>query len=68
MSYGTVQPFMLWNLYLAAFPLVLASALFRKPARVTPGWCAGLRAWLPFLPNYPGWVTGGVLRGRELTH
>ncbi len=59
-SYGTVQPFMLWNLYLAAFPVVLASALFRKPERITAGWCAGFVAWLLFLPNSPYVLTDVV--------
>ena len=59
-SYGTVHPFMLWNLYLAAFPAVLASVLFRKPERIGIGWCAGFVAWLLFLPNSPYVLTDVV--------
>jgi uncharacterized membrane protein len=59
-SYGTVHPFMLWNLYLAAVPAVLAWALFRKPERFGFGWCAGFVAWLLFLPNAPYVLTDVV--------
>ena len=59
-SYGTVQPFMLWNLYLAAFPAVLAFVLFRKPERTGLAWCTGFVAWLLFLPNSPYVLTDVV--------
>ena len=36
----TVHPFMLWNLYLAAIPAVVALALFRRPNRLGTAWCA----------------------------
>ena len=51
---------MLWNLYLAAFPAVLAFVLFRAPERLGVGWWAGFVAWLLFLPNSPYVLTDVV--------
>ena len=58
-SLGPVHPFMVWNLYLAAIPAVLALVLFRSP-RVTPVWGLGFVAWLLFLPNAPYVLTDVV--------
>jgi uncharacterized membrane protein len=49
----TVHPFMLWNLYLAAIPAVVALVLFRKPMRTGVAWFVGFSVWLLFLPNAP---------------
>src|SRR3954469_3577529 len=56
----TVHPFMLWNLYLAAIPAVAALVLFRRPARIGPGWFVGFGVWLLFLPNAPYVLTDVV--------
>ena len=56
----TVHPFMVWNLYLAATPTVLALALFRRPRRLDVSWCVTFGAWLLFLPNAPYIVTDFV--------
>ena len=58
--HGPVHGFMLWNLYLALIPAVLAFILFRRPARLGIGWCAGFGAWLLFLPNAPYVLTDVV--------
>jgi uncharacterized membrane protein len=48
---------MLWNLILAAIPLLLAVPLFRHPGRRGPGWWLGLGVVVLFLPNAPYVVT-----------
>ena len=48
---------MLWNLILAAIPLLLAVPLFRHQGRRGPGWWLGLGVVLLFLPNAPYVVT-----------
>ena len=73
--YGPVHGFMLWNLFLAAIPAVLALALFPSsrcpglrvpsskfgpPARRGVGWWLGLTAWVLFLPNAPYLLTDVV--------
>jgi uncharacterized membrane protein len=60
----TVQPFMVWNLYLAAIPAVIALLLFRRPAPTGVVWFLGLGAWLLFLPNAP-YVLTDVVHLRE---
>jgi uncharacterized membrane protein len=52
--------FMVWNLYLAAIPTVLALVLFRRPARLNPTWLLMFVAWLLFLPNAPYVLTDVV--------
>jgi uncharacterized membrane protein len=55
---------MLWNLILAAIPLLLAVPLFRHQGRRGPGWWLGLGVVVLFLPNAPYVVTDLVhLRG-----
>src|SRR2546425_11166037 len=55
---------MLWNLYLAAIPTVLALALFRRPTRLDAGWCLTSGAWVLFLPTAPYVLTDIVhMRG-----
>src|SRR4029453_16226898 len=55
---------MLWNLILAAVPLLLAVPLFRHPGRRGPGGWLGLGVVVLFLPNAPYVVTDLVhLRG-----
>ena len=51
---------MVWNLYLAAIPALLALALFRRPRRTGAGWWLGFGAWLLFLPNAPYVLTDVV--------
>ena len=56
--YGPVHGFMLWNLFLAAIPTVLAVVLFTAtvPGRAVPArmiWWLGFGAWVLFLPNAP---------------
>ena len=51
---------MVWNLYLAAVPTVLAVALFRRPTRLGPTWWVTFGAWLLFLPNAPYVLTDVV--------
>jgi uncharacterized membrane protein len=57
---GPVHPFMVWNLYLAAIPALLAIALFRRPQRIGVTWMLGLVAWVLFLPNAPYVLTDVV--------
>jgi uncharacterized membrane protein len=58
---GPVHGFMLWNLFLAAVPAVLALALFRRrDAAGGAGWWLGLVAWILFLPNAPYVLTDVV--------
>ncbi len=56
----TVHPFMVWNLYLAAIPAVVALLLFRRPASRSVAWFAGFGVWLLFLPNAPYVLTDVV--------
>jgi uncharacterized membrane protein len=56
----TVHPFMVWNLYLAAIPAVVALALFRRPNRLGAAWFMGFGVWLLFLPNAPYVLTDVV--------
>lgn len=51
---------MVWNLYLAAIPTVLAFVLFRRPARTGASWWLTFGAWLLFLPNAPYVLTDVV--------
>jgi uncharacterized membrane protein len=44
---------MLWNVFLALIPLVLAVALFASPLRTGVIWCIGFAIWMLFLPNAP---------------
>jgi len=60
----TVHPFMLWNLYLAAIPTVVALLIFRRPGRPGPAWFVGFGVWLLFLPNAP-YVLTDVMHLRE---
>jgi uncharacterized membrane protein len=55
-----VRAFMLWNLYLAAIPTVLAVVLFRRPTRSGPVWWLVFGTWLIFLPNAPYVLTDVV--------
>jgi len=70
----TVHPFMVWNLYLAAIPAVVAVLLFRRPNRPGVAWFAGFGVWLLFLPNAPYVLTDVVhlredlLRSQSPTH
>jgi uncharacterized membrane protein len=57
---GPVHPFMVWNLYLAAIPALLAIVLFRRPPRIGVTWLCGLVAWVLFLPNAPYVLTDVV--------
>ncbi|MDQ1384469.1 MAG: hypothetical protein QOG65_1848 [Actinomycetota bacterium] len=58
--YGPVHGFMLWNLFLAAVPAVLALALFPTSARRGVAWWLGFGAWVLFLPNAPYLLTDVV--------
>jgi uncharacterized membrane protein len=58
--YGPVHGFMLWNLFLAGVPAVLALALFRKSARRRVFWWFAFGAWVLFLPNAPYLLTDVV--------
>ena len=51
---------MVWNLYLAALPAVVALLLFRRPAPRGVAWVAGFSIWLLFLPNAPYVLTDVV--------
>jgi uncharacterized membrane protein len=62
----TVHPFMLWNLYLAVIPTVVALVIFRKPMRVGVAWLAGFAVWLLFLPNAPYVLTDVMHLRRDL--
>jgi uncharacterized membrane protein len=59
-AFGPVHPFMVWNLYLAAIPALLALALFRRPQRFGVWWGLGFVAWVLFLPNAPYVLTDVV--------
>ncbi len=51
---------MYWNLALACVPLLLSLVLFRRGARHTAGWWAGVCAFVLFLPNAPYVLTDVV--------
>lgn len=51
---------MVWNLYLAAIPTVLALVLFRRPTRLNTTWWLTFVAWMLFLPNAPYVLTDVV--------
>jgi uncharacterized membrane protein len=55
--YGPVHGFMVWNLFLATVPAILALALFPTSARRNVVWWLGLGAWILFLPNAPYLLT-----------
>lgn len=70
---------MAWNAILAVVPLILAIALFVRPraGRTLPLWpvawwralwCAGLLAFLAFLPNAPYVITDVVHLTSDLEH
>jgi uncharacterized membrane protein len=59
-AFGPVHPFMVWNLYLAAIPALLALALFGRPQRFGVTWGLGFVAWVLFLPNAPYVLTDVV--------
>jgi uncharacterized membrane protein len=59
-AFGPVHPFMVWNLYLAAIPALLALVLFRRPQRLSVSWGLGFVAWVLFLPNAPYVLTDVV--------
>ena len=44
---------MVWNLYLAVVPTVLALALFRRSMRAGVAWFAGFAVWLLFCRTRP---------------
>jgi uncharacterized membrane protein len=58
--YGPVHGFMLWNIFLAAVPAVLALALFPTSVRRGVAWWLGFGAWVLFLPNAPYLLTDVV--------
>lgn len=46
------MPWMVWNLLLAAVPIVLATVLFRDVrSKRSPAWWVGVAAFVAFLPN-----------------
>ena len=51
---------MVWNLFLATVPAILALALFPTSARRNVVWWLGLGAWIVFLPNAPYLLTDVV--------
>jgi uncharacterized membrane protein len=72
---------MLWNLFLAAVPAVLALLLFAPPflavlristfrssARRGIGWWLGFAAWVLFLPNAPYLLTDVVHMVHDIKH
>ena len=65
-SLGPVHPFMVWNLYLAAIPAVLALVLFRSP-RVTPVWGLGFVAWVLWVGVHVAYLVGFQNRVLVLT-
>jgi uncharacterized membrane protein len=58
--YGPVRGFMLWNLFLAAVPAVLALVLFALSTRRGVAWWLGFAGWVLFLPNAPYLLTDVV--------
>ncbi len=50
---STIPVWMVWNTMLAVIPLGLSFVLFGQRRRPTPGWWAGLAAFLFMLPNAP---------------
>jgi uncharacterized membrane protein len=58
--FSAVEPFMVWNLYLAAIPTALALMLFRRPERIGVMWWFAFGGWLLFLPNAPYVLTDVV--------
>jgi uncharacterized membrane protein len=51
---------MVWNLFLATIPAILALVLFPTSARRNVVWWLGLGAWILFLPNAPYLLTDVV--------
>jgi uncharacterized membrane protein len=66
--YGPVHGFMIWNLFLAAIPAVLALALFTLPVRRGVVWWVGLGVWVLFLPNAPYLLTDVVHMVHDIQH
>jgi uncharacterized membrane protein len=66
--YGPVHGFMLWNLFLAAVPAVLALALFPTSAQRGVAWWLGFGAWVLFLPNAPYLLTDVVHMVHDIKH
>jgi uncharacterized membrane protein len=58
--FGPVHGFMLWNVFLAAIPAVLAVVLFAALPRRGVFWWSGFAAWVLFLPNAPYLLTDVV--------
>jgi uncharacterized membrane protein len=59
---------MLWNLFLAAVPAVLALALFPTSARRGVAWWIGFGTWVLFLPNAPYLLTDVVHMVHDIKH
>ena len=59
---------MLWNVFLAAIPAVLAVALFATVPRRGVLWWSGLAAWVLFLPNAPYLLTDVVHMIHDIQH
>jgi uncharacterized membrane protein len=64
--YGPVHGFMVWNLFLATVPAILALALFTTSARRGVVWGLGLSAWILFLLNAPYLLTDVVHMVHEI--
>jgi uncharacterized membrane protein len=58
--YGPVHGFMLWNVFLAVVPALLALVLFTAPVRRGVAWWTAFGAWVLFLPNAPYLLTDVV--------
>ena len=59
---------MLWNVFLAAVPAVLAVALFATAPRRGVFWWSGFAAWVLFLPNAPYLLTDVVHMIHDIQH
>ena len=65
---GPLNVAMVWNVFLAFVPVVLALILFRHRARRTPVWWGGLALWVLFLPNAPYVLTDVVHLFHDVDH
>jgi uncharacterized membrane protein len=67
---SSVRPFMVWNLLLAAVPVLIAVPLFGivRWRRHTLLWWAAFAVWLTFLPNAPYVITDVIHLVDDVQH
>jgi uncharacterized membrane protein len=66
--FGPVHGFMLWNVFLAAIPAVLAVVIFSVVPRRGVIWWSVFAVWVLFLPNAPYLLTDVVHMIYDIQH